>query len=1647
MIEDCVIKRNGQKENISFDKILTRVKKLGGNDLAVNYTSLVQKIIDRIYDEIPTTQIDELTAQQCASLITTHGDYGELASRILISNHHKNTPSTFHEAMSQLYHFRDINDKQHSLISEELWTIVDSDRDALEEIIDYERDYLIDYFGFKTLERAYLMRVNKKIVERPQHMWLRVALGIWGNDFTKVKTTYDGMSQKYFTHATPTLFNAGTPRSQLSSCYLLSMKDDSITGIYETLSDCAKISKWAGGIGLHIHNVRASGSHIRGTNGTSNGIVPMLRVFNNTARYVDQCITPETIIYTTNGPMEIQHCVSGETKIFTTDGCETINNVLEHSYSGEILHINSIHSFKPLSITPEHPVYCLKNQDKGLNYSTIKNRISKKLIKPEWIEARDLTTNDMLIFTKPKYENDDIQLSESDCYMYGLLLGDGSMNNSSTSCYISLHSTNKLDNLNFIKEYLTKKCVKYFINTENNTSRIRWNKSLALPFRYATLYNENKEKYIHAKWLNLPIEKVKYIVKGLIDSDGCIANEIVFDTTSLKLVESLRYLLLRMGIPTGGYIRDRIGEKHETRYGDTIENKKISYCLRIPKTNAIADIFSVEKGQFHKFFEHDNLIYTRISDIKKGTYEGTLYDLQLIKTHNYLIHNGVVHNGGGKRNGSFAIYMEPWHGDIMAFLDMKKNHGDEEQRARDLFYALWIPDEFMRRVQNDDMWTLMCPDQCQGLSDTYGEDFDILYKHYEKEGKGLRQVKARELWFKILDSQMETGTPYMLYKDACNKKSNQKNLGTIKSSNLCVAPETLVLTDKGHIEIQTLANKTVNVWNGKEFSETTIKQTSDNSELITIKFSDGLQLTCTKYHKFYIQTKYSTNMKQDIIKSKNVSIIEAQNLKPDMKLIKCEYPIIDNKKVLKHAYTNGIFSADGTYTNITDKEERKCNFKSLQGKSYCKRHIDYQRNNEISDCCCGISYTKKPHISLYGEKIKLLKYLDYRSIGEEKNNKLNCTLPVDLKDKFFVPSNYSLKSKLDWFAGYCDGDGTISKNGTNQAMQIACIHKDFLVKIKLMLQTCGIASKVTLNMNERYSYLPNGKGGMDYYETKKLWRLLIGSNDLQKLLQLGFSPKRLVVDIRTPQRNAVQFIKISHIEDNSRRDKTFCFTEKKRNAGIFNGVITSQCTEIIEYSNADQTAVCNLASIGLPKFIKKKEPGWNSVKIYAKENCIYCKMATNLLDKNNIKYTKMMVSEEEMVSFKHLFKCTYEIEVKTFPQIIVDEKYLGPYNELVKQLRCEIDYEKLHEITKTITDNLNRVIDVNFYPTEKTRRSNMLHRPIGIGIQGLADTLALMDVPFHSDMAKEINIKIFETIYHASLEKSNEIAQARLADINYIHSKMTNFNIREDINSHKKLSISDLFDTTNSTMLNVDYEAMELVKSTELKRAEIIQHHHHPELGGAYSSFHGSPASKGILQFDMWDVKASDRYDWQHLKNNIVKHGLRNSLLVAPMPTASTSQILGNNECFEPFTSNIYVRRTIAGEFVIVNKHLMRELIALGKWDEDIKNSIIANGGSVQQLDIPKCIKEKYKIVWEIPMKHVLEMAKDRGAFICQSQSTNLWMKDPDYKKLTAMHMFAWKCGLKTGIYYLRTKAKAAPQQFTIEPSKQEDDDCLMCGA
>lgn len=1170
-----VIKRNGELEDLTFDKILNRIRKLGQEaNIHINYQSLVMKVIDQLYDKIPTSKIDELAAEQCAVMSTNHPDYATLAGRIVISNHQKNTDPIFSNVMKSLYEFRNIHGENKSLVSECLWKFVCENESELNNMIEHSRDYLIDFFGFKTLERAYLFKVGNKIVERPQHMWMRVAIGIHGNDeqmektesLKLIKETYDLMSQKYFTHATPTLFNAGTPRAQLSSCYLIAMENDSLDGIYNTLHDCAMISKYAGGIGLHIHNVRAKGTHIQGTNGTSNGLVPMLRVFNNTARYVDQCVHPETIIYTTNGPNQIQNCSFGETKIFNLKGhCETIENVLEHPYNGDILNIETMHCIDNLKITPEHPIFVLRNQQKGVNYNVIKNRLDKKSIEFEWVEANKLNDEDMLVYKIPEYSLDIENITTDDCYMYGIILGDGSMNNEDQNGYISLHTINKKDILDFCIKYFEEKCVQYKIDINENITRIRWNKTINIPFRYSDVYDSNKNKYIHGKWINLPVEKSKFILKGLLETDGCNNKELVFDNTSRNLIESVRFICLKLGVLTSGYIRDRVGETHETTCGKSITNQKISYCLRIPKTEIICELMNIDynENQFFKFLRYDNYLLSRIKSITQETYCGTLYDLQMKDEHNYMLHNGIVHNGGGKRNGSFAIYLEPWHADIEEFLEMKKNHGDEEMKARDLFYALWISDLFMERVKDNGKWSLFCPNECPGLSDVYGSMFVELYEKYEQSGKARKEMNARDLWFKILDAQMETGTPYILYKDAANSKSNQMNLGTIKSSNLC--------------------------------------------------------------------------------------------------------------------------------------------------------------------------------------------------------------------------------------------------------------------------------------------------------------------------------------------------------------------------------------TEIIEYSDDKETAVCNLASIALPTFVNQ--------------------------------------------------------DSKTF------------------------NYNKLHEVTKVVTNNLNKVIDINFYPTEKTRRSNMRHRPIGIGVQGLADAFVLLDLPFHSEEAKEVNKLIFETIYHASLEKSNEIAIKR-------------YEIMKSLNHTEKLEYMNIYENN--------------VYNWE---TELVLH------AGSYCSFADSPASKGILQFDMWNVTPSDRYNWSQLKESIRKYGLRNSLLVAPMPTASTSQILGFNECFEPFTSNLYSRRTLAGEFVVVNKYLMKELIELGYWNEQIKNNIIANKGSVQQLTmLPENIKNKYKIVWEIPMKHVIDMAADRGAFICQSQSLNLWVEDPTYNTLTSMHFYSWKKGLKTGIYYLRRKAKHQAQQFTIEPeqkhdTEEKDEICEMCSA
>ena len=1092
-----VIKRDGRKEDVSFDKVLERVRK-ASDRLTVNPTAITQKILAQIYDGVKTTELDELTCQLCASLATVHPDYGSLAARICISNHQKNTEPSFSKVMKELsQQVAPKTGEKVSYINEELVKVVETYGDQIDAYIDHSRDYLLDYFGFKTLERAYLLKnAFGKTLERPQHLWMRVSLALWGSiDLQKAFETYDLMSQKYFTHATPTLFNAGGPRQQLSSCFLQAMHSDSIEGIFKTLTDCALISKWAGGIGLHVHNIRAKGALIKGTNGRGDGLVPMLRTFNMTARYINQ---------------------------------------------------------------------------------------------------------------------------------------------------------------------------------------------------------------------------------------------------------------------------------------------------------------------------------------------------------------------GGRRNGSFAIYLEPWHADVEDFLRLKLNTGSEEERARDLFYALWVNDLFMKRVEADEDWTLFCPSEAPGLSDVYGEEFEKLYTRYESQGLGKKVVKAQKLWFQILDTQMETGTPYLLYKDAANSKSNQKNLGTIKSSNLCVAPETYILTDKGQYQISELAGKEVNVWNGDKWSKTTVMKTGESQKLITVYLSNGAQITCTPYHKFIINEGYT-----DKSSIQNAKRVDAADLKAGMKLIKHNLQLIqgNNKNDIPYPYTHGFFCGDGTVCNQKYGPPQK-------------------------------------RITLYGDKKEVIHRIKVRtcSYQETANKIINVMIPDEIPYKYFVPINSSLNCRLEWLAGLLDSDRCVARNGSNEALQLASIHFEFLDRVRLLLQTLGITSKVVRLHGERKTLMPDGRGGRKEYDCKPIWRILISSSGLHKLKYIGLNCSRLKINGDEPQRNAEQFVTVLSVTDNGRIDDTYCFNEPENHAGVFNGVLTGNCSEIIEYSDDKETAVCNLASIGLPSLV--------------------------------------------------------DLETKSF------------------------NFEKLREITRVITKNLNRVIDINFYPTPETQRSNMRHRPIGIGVQGLADVFAMLRLSWDSDEAADLNQRIFEHIYFAAVEESMRIAHF------------------ED---------------------------------------------------GPYETFQGSPASQGLLQPDLWGTKplteTDGSLDWKTLRENVQRYGIRNSLLLAPMPTASTSQILGYNEAFEPFTSNLYSRRTLAGEYIVVNKYLLKDLIERNLWNDDLKQKIIAQNGSVQGIqEIPEDIQNLYRTAWELKQRTLIDMASARGAFICQSQSLNLFVADPSYAKLTSMHFYGWKKGLKTGCYYLRTKAAVMAQKFTVDP-------------
>ena len=1437
-----VIKRSGDEVPMLFDKVTKRIHKLCADLEGVQADKVAQKVFSSMYDGIKTSDVDALSADVSIDMVTENPNYETLATRIIVSDMHKNCPKCFSDAMVGL-HIRGV-------VSDYFMKCVALELDAE---IQHDRDYDFGFFGIKTMQKSYLNHG-----ETPQYMFMRVAVGIHGDDRERVRKTYEFMSKKYFIHATPTLFNAGSNRPQMSSCFLLGIKDDSIGGIYQTAEQCAHISKWSGGIGMHVHNVRAKGSRIAGTNGQSDGIIPMLRVFNATARYVNQCFRGDTLVYSTRGPVRIEDVKIGD-KLTTIDGTsKSVLGVVRNHVNKNILKIRPMHSMEPVFVTGEHEIYAIQNQASMLNHSVIKNRLVKKIVEPSFVSADSLKRHDLVGFPIPK-EISDFDESVDYFRMYGIMIGDGYVTKRGYECGVCLGTEKKADTIEFVLQFLKNRGLRSWVSIDDtkHTVSIRWSNNIDV--LHLPIYDTNRVKKIDPRFLHLPIPKTHALIKGLMETDGGITHEIQFYNTSKNVMYSLRYLLLRLGVLTSGHFMDNVGQTHEIRPGEFITNRLSSWAIRIPKHPALAPIFgnSVTYSTTIKYFEHDGILWSRIRSIGSEHHEGYVYDLNMQDNHNYLTDMGLVHNSG-RRKGSIAVYLEPWHADIMEFLDLRLNQGDEEARCRDLFTAMWVPDLFMEKVEQDSDWHLMCPNECPGLADVHGEEFNELYRTYVAQGRFRKVVKARQVWDSVLRSQIETGTPYMLYKDSCNAKSNQKNLGTIKSSNLCVAPETKILTRSGYQRIDTLCGMT-ELWNGEEWSVAHVEKTSDSAQLIRVNFSDGTYMDCTAQHKFHLQIGYCTKTEMK----------EAQALVPGDRLIKWTAPgPIQYGPDMEYAYTHGFFCGDGTY------------------------HSTYSGQKTI------------PSVSLYGEKKNLMKYLDIRSTSgnEDAQGRINTMLPYDLPKKFVVPHDKSVKSRLEWFAGLCDADGHTQGcpgNPTQKTISVASIHLSFLRDVQLMLHTLGVSSVIGLLREAGETELPDGKGGKKMFDTQTCWRLVVSALGVETLINAGLTTHRLDLSDFTPvTRDVRQYVRVVSVEDNGRMDATYCFNEPKRHMGIFNGVIAGNCVEIVQHTSPEEVAVCNLASISLPAFVSDGE-------------------------------------------FSHT---------------------------------------ALHDISRLVTRNLNRVIDRNFYPVPEAEKSNKRHRPIAIGVQGLADVFMMLGLAFDSLEAAKLNKDIFETIYHGALTESCQLAKEE----------------------------------------------------------------------GTYETFRDSPAEQGKLQFDLWGVTPS-RPDWEELKHEIHLWGLRNSLLVGPMPTASTAQILGNNEAFEPYTTNLYLRRTLAGEFVMINKHLVKDLQAISMWNKDTKDHIIRDGGSVQSLTIPQRLKDIYKTAWEMSQKVLIDMAADRGAFVCQSQSLNIFMENPSMAKLSSMHMYGWKKGLKSGMYYLRTRAKAKPIQFTLDPvqacRRDNPEGCEMCSA
>ena len=1380
------------------------------------------------------------------------------------------------------------------------------------------------------------------------------------------------------------------------NCYLIGT-EDSVEGIFETITDCAKISKWSGGIGVHISNIRANGSYIRKTAGHSDGILPMLKVYNDTARYINQCILPDVKVYSKFGIKRID-MVTLDDKLLTSDGTyRKVNQIFINNKNEDTLEIFTKSSLIPLKCTKNHEIFRIQPKLPKTAYKTLKRQLEIGSIKREFVNSDEIKVNDYLGFPIPTYEKDIDNWSLDICRLYGLILGDGNITFSQTSAryQVTLNNTTKQLSKIFIIDLLNKLDIHYWISNE---CEICWtynsNSISKIKIKQEDIYDDNMEKRCLPEVLHLPYKKLAMVIKGMLESDGCLTDTgIYFVNTSLNLIESITFMLLRFKILTTVQIIDKVGEvMSKNKKGIDIVARKIAYNLRIPqvdtlKTYNIFDNYTIKSQK--SYFEYDGILYSRVVSINEKKYNGKVYDFNMEDNHNYLTTSGLVHNSG-KRNGSFAVYLEPWHADVYDFIDAKKNVGSDEIRARDLFYALWVPDLFMETVEKDGDWHLMCPNVCPGLPDVYGEKFNDLYNKYISEGKYVKKIKARDLWKAIISAQVELGIPYIGYKDHVNKKNNQSNIGTIKSSNLCIeinevsdntetavclTSDTIIFTDEGLKKIIDCDDTNVLSFynNDKDLlkEQKYIKAKLINNgikEVFEIDLVGGFPIKATKNHKFLVLKDRGYNNKVNTYEWKTV---EELTLKDRINRPKIEpLPIFKNVDIIKDLDIESLIVG----WMIGDGLQR-----SYNGVCFGSHEIYYQLNKIQSNLKYGKNKKVQTYISKNGVQWACTFINNYGLEPKLGKNKI-------ISDKINKLEPFKIASIL---SGLFSADGTVYRKIDKFYIGLSSASKQLLIDVQLLLKCFGITSCLKTFQ---------GKLTIENKESILLF---------SKYINFLLCPEK---------KQKLEDGILNHVYSREIDEREWMSIRSIKNVGFENVYDLNIPNSHNFIANMVTVHNCNLASICLPSIIKKpnaiddiQNSQWKSLlskdekdivkrifdgklKLFSTSDCTYCKLLKTLLKDTNLEYEE--IDDNQAEKYRILSEPSLSVikPFETVPQLftIYDGNiyHIGGYDDTWAILKPRISHTKIYDLSYELIRNLNKIIDKNFYPTEKTNISNMRHRPVGLGVQGLADVFLALKLPFDSENARKINIEIFETMYFGAMSSSCDSAKEE----------------------------------------------------------------------GIYSTFKGSHLSNGKFQFNLWGLKDEDlsgKWNWSELREKIQTNGVRNSLLIALMPTASTSQIMGSYvEAFEPLTSNLYNRRTLAGEFTVINPYLIKDLISLELWNDDIKNRLQYDKGSVQNIKgLPKFLKDIYRTAYEIPQRSVITMSAERAPFVCQSQSLNLFFDKPDFKKLTGAHFLGWKLGLKTGSYYIRSKPAMSSQRFGMDINKekelQEEDskECLTCSA